>query len=164
MFHYSGCIVSVLRFGYLASLGADASAWDVNALTIVVIWSGIEVNVAIICACLPLLRPIAARIFPRFISSSEYARRTPRRFSRGGTLERGIHMKNRNVNKGFSETGGSSFATKNHDLESFHLDDDIKITATAARDSISRGYMQLEESGAEKSRIKVTTTIDRTAR
>ncbi|CAK43606.1 uncharacterized protein An01g02360 [Aspergillus niger] len=39
-------------------------------------WTAAECNVAIICACLPFLRPIVSRIFPRFLSTNSYNRYT----------------------------------------------------------------------------------------
>lgn len=39
-------------------------------------WTAAECNVAIICACLPFLRPIVSRLFPRFLSTNSYNRYT----------------------------------------------------------------------------------------
>jgi hypothetical protein len=40
------------------------------------IWSSIEVNLAIICACLTTLKPLIVRMFPRLLKTSHLA--TPR--------------------------------------------------------------------------------------
>lgn len=39
-------------------------------------WTAAECNVAIICACLPFLRPIVSRIFPKLLSTNSYNRYT----------------------------------------------------------------------------------------
>lgn len=39
-------------------------------------WTAAECNVAIICSCLPFLRPIISRIFPNLLSTASYNRYT----------------------------------------------------------------------------------------
>jgi hypothetical protein len=39
-------------------------------------WTAAECNVAIICACLPFLRPIISRIFPKLLSTNSHNRYT----------------------------------------------------------------------------------------
>jgi hypothetical protein len=39
-------------------------------------WTAAESNVAIICACLPFLRPLISRIFPRLLSTKSYNKYT----------------------------------------------------------------------------------------
>ncbi|KAH7304554.1 hypothetical protein B0I35DRAFT_330539, partial [Stachybotrys elegans] len=60
---FSVCIISVIRLHslYVTSVSTDPT-WD-NAG--VAIWSCIELNVAIICACLTTLRPLITRLYPR---------------------------------------------------------------------------------------------------
>lgn len=36
----------------------------------IAIWSGLECNIAIICACIPALRPLLTRLMPGLINSS----------------------------------------------------------------------------------------------
>jgi hypothetical protein len=35
-------------------------------------WTAAECNVAIICACLPFLRPLVSCLFPKFLSTNSY--------------------------------------------------------------------------------------------
>lgn len=42
-------------------------------------WTAAECNVAIICSCLPFLRPIISRIFPKLLSTASYNRYTTNR-------------------------------------------------------------------------------------
>ncbi|PWY96608.1 PTH11-like integral membrane protein [Aspergillus sclerotioniger CBS 115572] len=65
-------ITSILRLSSLRSVAQskDTSYSNVGAAY----WTAAECNVAIICACLPFLRPLVSRIFPRFLSTNSYTR------------------------------------------------------------------------------------------
>ncbi|CAE7196545.1 hypothetical protein P3342_010167 [Pyrenophora teres f. teres] len=61
------CVVSVLRLIALVSLSThpdDSSYYSAPAAY----WSGIEINLAIVCASLPALKPLIVRIIPGFSS------------------------------------------------------------------------------------------------
>ncbi|PWY84858.1 PTH11-like integral membrane protein [Aspergillus heteromorphus CBS 117.55] len=61
-------ITSALRLSSLLTVAQDTdTSWsNVGAAY----WTAAECNVAIICACLPFLRPLISRIFPRFLSTN----------------------------------------------------------------------------------------------
>jgi hypothetical protein len=61
------CLISVLRLSslYTISISTDVS-WD-NPLA--AIWSSTEVNVGILCSCLPTLKGCLTRYFPRFFTT-----------------------------------------------------------------------------------------------
>lgn len=61
------CVVSVLRLNALVVLVAhpDDSTWYSSATAY---WSAIEMNLAIVCASLPALKPLLVRVFPGFSS------------------------------------------------------------------------------------------------
>lgn len=63
----SVCIIAVLRLYYLyrATVSTDLTYDNVAPAT----WSSIELNVAIMCASVPALRPVISVMFPRFIST-----------------------------------------------------------------------------------------------
>ena len=65
---YSGCITSILRLHslYIASVSTDITYDNVGAAT----WSAIELNVGIMCSCVPAMRPVINLIFPRLLSST----------------------------------------------------------------------------------------------
>ncbi|GKZ30436.1 hypothetical protein AbraIFM66950_009144 [Aspergillus brasiliensis] len=67
-------ITSILRLSSLRNVAqsSDTSYSNVGAAY----WTAAECNVAIICACLPFLRPLVSRIFPRFLSTNSYNRYT----------------------------------------------------------------------------------------
>jgi hypothetical protein len=62
-----GCIIGVLRLYYLyqSTISIDLTYDNVAPAT----WSAIELNVGIICACVPALRPVLSLAFPGLLSS-----------------------------------------------------------------------------------------------
>ncbi|KAF2790309.1 hypothetical protein K505DRAFT_282840 [Melanomma pulvis-pyrius CBS 109.77] len=67
-----GCIVSILRLHSLVAISnsTDPTYDNPPAAT----WSSVEIDVAIICSCLPCLRPLLARYFPGIFSSHHRSR------------------------------------------------------------------------------------------
>jgi hypothetical protein len=65
----SGCITSILRLHSLYIISrSDDVTWDnVGAAT----WSSVELNVGIMCACLPPLKPLMNRLFPHALLSTQ---------------------------------------------------------------------------------------------
>ncbi|KAH7071774.1 hypothetical protein FB567DRAFT_538784 [Paraphoma chrysanthemicola] len=61
------CIVSILRLHslYLATITKDPTWENIGVAN----WSNIELNTAILCACLPTLRPLILRLFPSLLPS-----------------------------------------------------------------------------------------------
>ncbi|KAF1975174.1 hypothetical protein BU23DRAFT_459301 [Bimuria novae-zelandiae CBS 107.79] len=65
-------IISIIRLQSLISLGNTQNpTWD---NTDAAKWSTIEINVGIMCACMPALRLILVRLFPRALASTQYNR------------------------------------------------------------------------------------------
>ena len=64
----SVCLTSLLRLRHLYVLAKSKDLpWDnVQAAT----WSNVEINLGIICACLPTLRPLIRRFFPRVLATT----------------------------------------------------------------------------------------------
>ncbi|KAI2473848.1 hypothetical protein F4781DRAFT_427084 [Annulohypoxylon bovei var. microspora] len=62
------CVASVMRLVSIYELDTitDPSEGGIR----LGLWSGIESNLAITCACLPTLRPVLARVFPRLLVSA----------------------------------------------------------------------------------------------
>lgn len=64
-------IVSILRLQSLVSFATSTNlTWDQYDVSN---WSTIEINVGIICACLPTLRLILVRMFPRQLATTKYS-------------------------------------------------------------------------------------------
>lgn len=60
----SVCIVSIIRVPYIASISSPASLADPSwSLAYAAIWTIVELNIAIVSACLPTLRPLFVRVF-----------------------------------------------------------------------------------------------------
>ncbi|RKF56706.1 putative pth11-like integral membrane protein [Golovinomyces cichoracearum] len=113
-------IVSVWRLYtlYIVSISKDLS-WDIVGM---VIWSCIELNVGIICACVSTLRPFTAQFIPlihRNSSTHSEARHTSLRGNRGSELEadssliesqnKNIEMPGRGTMQGSNNSEDSSF-------------------------------------------------------
>jgi hypothetical protein len=64
----SAVITGILRLHalYVATISTDLTYDNIDAAT----WSAAELNVAIMCACVPALRPVISMIFPRLLSST----------------------------------------------------------------------------------------------
>ncbi|KUM65522.1 hypothetical protein ACN42_g1566 [Penicillium freii] len=75
------CITSIIRLLSLKQISdsTDPTYDNVGAAS----WSAIECNTGIICACLPTLKPLVARIFPNMISTFNASRP-----ARGDTTQR----------------------------------------------------------------------------
>ncbi|KAE8144242.1 hypothetical protein BDV25DRAFT_167302 [Aspergillus avenaceus] len=65
-------ITSVLRLSSLRSVANDTDTSYSNVAA--AYWTAAECNVAIICACLPFLRPLISRFFPKLLSTNNYTR------------------------------------------------------------------------------------------
>ncbi|KAK5164013.1 uncharacterized protein LTR77_010104 [Saxophila tyrrhenica] len=62
------CLISILRLQSLVVVSrSDDISWE-NPLA--AIWSSTELNVGIICSCLPTLKGCISRVFPRLFSST----------------------------------------------------------------------------------------------
>lgn len=75
----SACIVAIIRLHSLyVNNSAPIDEQPVKGVDIA-IWSGLEINVAIVCACVPALKPLFVKVFPRLITSfSDSSKRSGR--------------------------------------------------------------------------------------
>ena len=64
---HSVCIASLLRFHFIdfEVLMRDPTLAAVNVST----WANVEINLAIIIACIPTLRPLVSKFCPRLVES-----------------------------------------------------------------------------------------------
>ena len=58
---YSVCLTAIIRFPYISELHFWDVTWSVGKIGL---WVNVECNVGIMCACLPLLRPVFAAVIP----------------------------------------------------------------------------------------------------
>ncbi|KAK2616620.1 hypothetical protein QQS21_000443 [Conoideocrella luteorostrata] len=63
-------IVSILRLKSLVNFGSNSTnpTWEFFDVGI---WSTVEINVALICACLPALRLLLVRLFPKLLGTTQ---------------------------------------------------------------------------------------------
>jgi hypothetical protein len=67
-------VVSCLRLRSLVNFASSSNpTWD---QTEAINWSNIEINVGIICACMPTIRVILVRIFPRIMGTTKNTTRS----------------------------------------------------------------------------------------
>ena len=65
---FSVCIVSILRLQSLIAISnSDDPTYDNPPAAT---WSSVEINVGIICSCLPCLRPLISKFLPRVFATS----------------------------------------------------------------------------------------------
>ncbi len=84
MKRYSACIASIIRLHalYVVSVSDDIT-WD-NPGT--AIWSSIELNVAIICTSISVLKPLLSRIIPGLLSGVRSKAKSGGTGGTGGTM------------------------------------------------------------------------------
>lgn len=126
------CIISILRLYYLyqASVSTDLTYDNVAPAT----WSAVEFNVAIMCACVPAMRPIISVMFPRLLSStSGHTASNP--FSGRGTHQSNAYY-HRNESavelshapSGRSDSERLSFDTATNHPDAIHVKQDWTVT------------------------------------
>lgn len=98
-------VVSILRLQSLISFANSVNPtwdnWDVAN------WSTIEINVGIMCACMPVLRLILVRLFPRLLGSTaaQYYGRYGKNSSHNNNNNRSNNGNSSSVSNSRSRTG-----------------------------------------------------------
>jgi hypothetical protein len=118
--YFSGCITSILRLHslYVIAHSTDVTWDNVGAAT----WSSVELNVGIICACLPTIKPVLSHFFPRLLQSRQrdtIELRADRYIRHGGGSDGRIY------------TGGEIHRTQRFTVEQTTWDSDDTATATS---------------------------------
>lgn len=101
---YSTTITSILRMQTINGLSLDDPTWDIDPA----IWTIIEANLALICGCIPVFRPLLAPIFPAQFSRSTIKPADNRRQTLAPTRSE-VSLANRGRKGGLngSKAGGS---------------------------------------------------------
>jgi hypothetical protein len=117
------CIISILR---LQSLLVFLQTTDISYHNpLAALWSSLEVNTGILCSCLPTLKAMVTRYFPRAFGSSYNLRSTERSLERrGGTTHpRDIeHSINKTTAAGVSSSDSSTPDKPKHSSSPFSFD------------------------------------------
>lgn len=85
----SVCVVSMLRLNALVVLSRNMTDFSWYGPE-TAYWSSIEINVAILCACAPVLKPLVTRVFPRFGSGYQYGHSRGQGTTSGGAMRLGF--------------------------------------------------------------------------
>ena len=106
------CIISILR---LQSLLVFLQTTDISYHNpLAAIWSSLEVNIGILCSCLPTLKAMVTRWFPRAFGNS-YLRGSDHSHERRGCANLG----GADANKNTASSNGSTLPTKHKSSFSF---------------------------------------------
>ncbi|USW51811.1 hypothetical protein Slin15195_G051300 [Septoria linicola] len=152
------CVISVMRLSslYAISVSTDVS-WD-NPLA--AIFSSCEVNVGILCSCLPTLKGCITRYFPRLFSSASGSRPTGdfaglELSGRGRKNQASCHISaTRSMNRETNETPMEKFSRMTHRLGRNEKD----IEEVSSEDSMSyHGRLTPTDRGHG---IHVTTIVE----
>ncbi|KAF4930352.1 Satratoxin biosynthesis SC1 cluster protein 4 [Colletotrichum viniferum] len=103
------CITSIIRLRslYEISISPDTSRDGVHIAT----WSGIEINVAIICASAPALKPLIAKAFPKLLASTQRSNMRSGQLY-GGTAGESHHMQSMKSRTGKKPSHNIAIETK----------------------------------------------------
>jgi hypothetical protein len=138
--HLSVTVVSALRLQSLINFGSSSNpTWDQAD---VIHWSNIEINVGIICACMPSLRIILVRMFPTILGSTKQTTQNYAKYgSRSGIGGGGGSSA---VRSGFGKNGGSS--------KDPHTITYTKTFAVQHGDSDETQLVQMDDFGAKSAK------------
>lgn len=140
---HSVTVVSCLRLQSLVHFATSNNpTWDQVE---VVRWSNIEINIGIVCACLPAIRVILVRMFPTILGSSRntsnhaYANYGSHGITGGGSALRSVNRnKSQTTNDSNTITYTKTFAVQsaeNDETSLVQLDDFGGKTSTKVRSS-----------------------------
>lgn len=136
--------MSCLRLHSLVSFASSINpTWDqVDVVT----WSAIEVNVGIICACLPTIRVILVRFFPSIMGTTKNSSQAYHSKYGYGNGSRGMGNTGGSRLGRMSGKGGVNEITYTKTFEVQHTDsDEVEL-------------MQVDEFGKKSSNIKSSST------
>ncbi|KAF7557723.1 hypothetical protein G7Z17_g413 [Cylindrodendrum hubeiense] len=124
------CIIAIIR---LYSLWAYSSVpipeRPVKGVDIA-IWSGLECNIAIICACIPSLKPLSSRAFPGLVGSTAPSEPYPS----GGRYAHGSAHNYDNITHNTRDRNGSAHDTDNRGIK---VEQSFEMRTTAGSDNDS---------------------------
>lgn len=152
-------VISIIRLQTLISFANSTNpTWD---QTDAANWSTIEINVGIICACMPALRLILVRIFPRALGSTQHA--SNQYYAKYGTNRSGALKSGHNASASRSQTGhDEGFTGKNTNAITYtktfevrHGDDEEQLVPM---DDLSAKGHKLRSSGSSQASISAAST------
>jgi hypothetical protein len=159
----SGCLVSILRLRSLVAISnsTDPTFDNPPAAT----WSSIECSVGIICASLPALKPLLAKIFPGVIVTVQFPS-TTQQHNRDSFVSKDVNS-SKSLDRPRSSSSGSASTMGSKGLEidlekgqpAFNVDDHrARISTRAARSTNPSIFDQARNLND----IKVVTVVEQT--
>ncbi|KAJ4345497.1 uncharacterized protein N0V89_011629 [Didymosphaeria variabile] len=153
-------VISIIRLQTLITFANSTNpTWDQADASN---WSTIEINVGIICACMPALRLILVRIFPRALGSTQYA--SNQYYAKYGTNRSGVLRSGHNASASGTRMGhDDEFAGKNAanaityttTFEVRHGDDEEQLVPM---DDLSQKGQRVRSSGSSQASVSAAST------
>ncbi|KAJ4412431.1 hypothetical protein N0V85_003703 [Neurospora sp. IMI 360204] len=144
-------VMSIVRLSSLQQIGA-APAEEQSVMGVsIAIWSCIEVNIAIMCASAPALKPLAIKVFPKMLLSDLYAKTrgayhaSKSKFGGGSSGKHGADGKSHAVGGGGSTSEQSG--NRSHYVQRTHKRSAHSIGGSAMRSGnhcLRPGEIQVE--------------------
>lgn len=127
VFSQSVTVVSILRLQTLVAFAKTRNpTWDQFGI---LTWSTIEINVGIICACMPSLRLILVHFFPRILGSTRQGTSDLSRYYVKSASNTGNHRSRRH------------FGTESHARSSNRDRGDAESASSDGPEGVSQGIM-----------------------
>jgi len=142
-------VVSGLRLKSLVHFAASNNpTWDQAD---VINWSNIEINVGIICACMPALRVILVHMFPKILGSTKGTSQ-PEYYNKYGSRSQGMGGGASAVRSGMGRKQNSS--TDPHTITY------TKSFAVQHGDSDETSLVQMDEFGTKTGKVRSSNTSE----
>ncbi|KAF2831740.1 hypothetical protein CC86DRAFT_282469 [Ophiobolus disseminans] len=140
-------VVSGLRLQSLVHFAASNNpTWD---QTDVINWSGIEINVGIICSCMPALRVILVRLFPKILGSTQGTSQPM--YNKYGSRSQGM---------GGASAVRSGIGKKQSSIPDPHAITYTKSFAVQHGESDETSLVHLDEFGPKTSKVRSSNTSE----
>lgn len=141
-------VVSILRLKSLVHFGVSTNpTWDQSD---VIKWSNIEINVAIICACMPALRVILVQMFPRLLGSTRAT----------GQQYYGKYGSNSQALGGGSAPRSGMGRRQVSDMDDTNTITYTKTFAVQHTDSDETALVQMHDLGRKQSKVRSSNTSE----
>ncbi|KAK6510253.1 hypothetical protein TWF481_004970 [Arthrobotrys musiformis] len=174
------CIVSILRLRFLIILSKSMDpTWDQPATAY---WSAIEMNISIVCACLPALKPLLSLMAPSIFGTTASGSQPPsyrdyrnasggKRISSGGRVfsdkmkrsknnEMGLTTTDEELEMGFRDVGVSGGSSQQPRYSTRISGENVKPLCNNSNSIHGKPTLVQLTSGTSMGGIKQTTVIE----
>lgn len=134
---YSVTIVSILRLQSLVHVASTHN--PTRESTVIIYWSSIEQNVAIICSCMPALRILLVRLCPKVFGSKNEKSKIYNRYGNSGSGYRNGATSKRTGERSVEDSG------KHNTVDAISLSETFDIQSHQNDDSDERALFELRQ-------------------